>query len=171
MDRALAHRYGVDYVHFVAFAIDLDRIREALEEDDEGYDTGVGAWPFAWEVFLIESYLLRYLDPARQPHRDLVVETVDVILDAGPGGDILGAPVVFALYDAVHRGAWPADAESVFRTWKHRPDEMVRSLATLWEDEARHRRELAESCLEVDLDPPIIAATRSALEHLAAGSG
>jgi len=169
MDRGLALRYGADYVHLAAFAIDLDRIREALEEDDEDYDQGTDAWPFGWEVFLTEAYLLSQLDPARRDHRDLVQETVDVILDAGPGSELLGAQLVFALYDAVARGAWPEEAASVFRTWKHAPDELVRALRPLWEDAETHQRELAESCLEAEITPPIIAPTRAALERLARG--
>lgn len=167
MDRGLAHRYGADYVHLVAFAIDVDRVREALEEDDPEYDEGEGAWPFAWEVFLTEAYLVAHLDPESPVHRDLVAETLDAILEVGPA-ELLGSQLVFAVYDAVSRGAWPRETERVFRLWKREPKDLVRGLAAHWEDAAALRHDLAEACLDADVDPPLVAPTRAALEAFVA---
>lgn len=166
MDRGLALRYGADYVHLVAFAIDVDRIREALEEDDPEYDEGEGAWPFAWETFLTEAYLVAHLDPADPRHVDLVSETVDAILEAGPG-EILGGQLVFAVWHAVERRAWSPETGRVFRTWKRRPDGLARQLAPLWADADALRRDLAEACLEAPLEPPLVAPVREALARWA----
>ncbi|MCC6873002.1 MAG: hypothetical protein IT378_01740 [Sandaracinaceae bacterium] len=159
MDRDLATQHGVRYVHLAAFAIDVDRVREAVE----GYGD---PRPFAWEVFLTERYLLARFDPRED--RALVEDAVLSILDGEP--DALGAQLAFALWDAIARGRWPSSSKQAFASWKGRPDEMVRDLAPLWRDEAAHARSLAAGCLDVELDPPLAPPTRAALEAMAARS-
>lgn len=159
MDRALAASHGVDYVHLAAFAIDVDRVREEVEDLDDPR-------PFAWEVFLVEQYLGAHFDPIRRPEQVLVLE--DVVLGVLEGArDALGSQIVFAIWDLVVRERFPQRLRTAFASWRARPDELVKDLAPLFAEEARHRRELAASCLEVPLDPPCAPPTIEALRALA----
>ena len=161
MDPALAAQHGVAYVHLVAFAIDVDRVREAVE----GYDD---PRPFAWEVFLTEAYLLARFDPTRRPEQVHLLE--DVVLGILEGAvDALGAQVAFAVWDAIARDRFPQRLKGAFSSWEARPTELVKDLAELFAREAALTRELAASCLEVALDPPLAPPTRAALEAMAAG--
>ena len=155
MDRALAARFGVPYVHLAVFAIDVDRINAEHGDDD--------AFPNGFEVFLTERYLVDRFDPAGDPdQRELVVETCESVIESGQA---LGAQIPFAVYAAVEHGAWPSDLASVFRGWKKKPAELLRSVAALHGDlDARAR--LAAACLAVPLDPPLAAPSREALEAM-----
>jgi hypothetical protein len=159
MDPALAQRHGVPYVHLAAFAIDVDRVRDAVEGFDDPR-------PFGWEVFLTEAYLLERFDPVRRPEEVLLFEDVVLsILEGAP--DALGSQLAFAVWDALVRQRFPARLEGAFASWRARPEQLVKELATLWRDGARHVRELAAGCLEVELEPPLAPPTREALEALA----
>jgi hypothetical protein len=155
MDRGLAARFGVPYVHLAVFAIDLDRINAEAGDDD--------VWPTGWEVFLTELYLLDRFDPANDEHRELVADTCSTVMDAGQA---LGAQIPFAVWDAVARRAWPRDLERLFRSWKKKPEALARALADLHADPDAPRR-LAERALALSLDPSLAAPTREALEALA----
>ena len=154
MDRALAARHGVPYVHLAAFAIDVDRVREHVE----GYDD---PRPFGWEVLLTEHYLLEHFDAADV---GLLEDTVLSILDGEP--DALGSQLAFAVWDAIERGKLPDSLKVAFKAWRARPKELVRELARLWSDAPRITAELARSCLEVELEPPLAPPTRAALETM-----
>jgi hypothetical protein len=155
MDRALAARYGTAYVHLAAFAIDVDRVREHVE----GYDD---PRPFGWEVLLTEHYLLeRFGDGDRALLEDVVLS----ILDGEPHA--LGGQLAFAVWDAIKRGALPDSLRIAFRSWRARPDELVKELAKLWVDAPRLVPQLAQGCLDVELDPPLAPPTREALEAMA----
>lgn len=154
MDRALAARHGVPYVHLAAFAIDVDRVREHVE----GYDD---PRPFGWEVLLTEHYLLERLGVE---DRVLLEDTVLGILEGEP--DALGGQLAFAVWDAVVRGELPDELRSAFKSWRERPDELVKDLTPLWADAPRLIRELAEGCLAVELDPPLAPPTKLALEAI-----
>ena len=158
MDRALAGSHGAPYVHLAVFAIDVDRVRERIED-------GADDLPFGWEVFLTEVYLLAHVQPAEPAGRALLDDVVLGIFD-GPDGR-LGAQLVFAAWDAVARGAWPTELRRLFSSWRSRPDELVRALAPLWKDEARLTAELARRCLECPIDPPLAPPTLEALAALA----
>lgn len=159
MDRALAERHGVPYVHLAVFAIDVDRVREAVE----GYHD---PRPFGWEVFLAECYLCDRFDPIHHPEEvGLMEDVVLSILDGAP--DALGSQLAFAIHDAIARGRFPKRLEGAFKSWEARPTELERDLATLFVREAELRRELAEGCLEVALTPPLAPPTRDALTELA----
>jgi hypothetical protein len=163
MDRALAGRHGAAYVHLAAFAIDVDRVRDATEGSADER-------PFGWEVFLTECWLVDRVSPADPVARGMIEDVVLAAIDAsGAAGEegVLGAQVPFAVWDAVARGAWPAELRSAFSQWKARPKELVKDLAPLWKDEARHRRELATACLEAELDPPLAPPTLEALRAMA----
>lgn len=159
MDPALAQRHGVPYVHLAAFAIDVDRVREAVEGFDDPR-------PFGWEVFLTEAYVLERFDPDARPDELVLFEDVVLsILEGGP--DALGSQLVFSIWDAIVRGRLPKDLERAFSTWRARPKQLVRDLAQLWVDGPKNVRELAAGCLEVELDPPPAPPTREALERMA----
>lgn len=161
MDRALAERHGVPYVHLAVFAIDIDRVREAVE----GYDD---PRPFGWEVFLAECYLFDRFDPIRRPDEvGLMEDVVLSILDGAP--DALGSQLAFAIYDAIARHRFPQRLEAAFKSWQARPTELQKDLAKLFAEEAQMRRALAEGCLAVELTPPLAPPTREALIALAAG--
>lgn len=158
MDRALAARHGVPYVHLVAFAIDVDRVRAEAGDDD--------ARPFAWEVFLVERFLVERFDPNRQPEQVLLFE--DIVLGVLDGAaDVLGTQVVFAIWDLVQRGRFPHRLEGAFAGWPERPDGLAEDLDVLFADEATHAASLARTCLAAPLDPPLAPPTREALEAMA----
>lgn len=158
MDRALAARFGVPYVHLAVFAIDVDRINAEHGDDD--------AFPTGFEVFLTERYLVDRFDPAVDAEaRELVVETCEQVIESGQA---LGAQIPFAVYAAVTRGVWPAELSGVFRGWKKKPTELMRAVGTLHADPESAAR-LAKGCLSTAIDPPLAAPTREALEALARG--
>jgi hypothetical protein len=154
MDRALAARHGVPYVHLVAFAIDLDRVREATDAHP-----AATRWPFGWEVYLTAQYLLAHVDPIAA--RALVEDTCTSVVEAG---DALGGQLPFAVYTLVSRGAYPDDLSALFSGWSAPPEELVKALSTLFDDE--RAGELAAACRAFPLDPPLTAPTRAALETL-----
>jgi hypothetical protein len=154
MDRALAARHGVPYVHLAAFAIDVDRVREAVE----GYGD---PRPFGWEVFLTEAYVIDRLKDEPAVLEDAVMS----ILDGEPSA--LGSQLAFAVWDAMERGALPRTLEPAFASWRARPKELTKAMAPLWSEEAHARRELAESALAVALEPPLAPPTREVLEAMA----
>ena len=159
MDRALAARFGVPYVHLAVFAIDVDRINAEHGDDD--------AFPAGFEVFLTELYLTARFDPVSDSDaRELVVETCENVIESGQA---LGAQVPFAVYAAIERGTWPSELASVFRGWKKKPAELLRSVTALHDDPDAARR-IATACLEAPLDPPLAGPTREALEALATES-
>ncbi len=151
MDRALAARHGVAYVHLAAFAIDLDRVREAVE----GYDD---PRPFGWEVLLTEVYLVARFGP---DDTSILEDAVLSVLDGEP--DALGGQLPFAVWDAVERGELPRSLREAFRSWRARPHELVEALAKLWARGDDLIRELAKRALDVELDPPLAPPTREAL--------
>ncbi len=156
MDRALAAKHGAPYVHLAAFAIDVDRVREAVE----GYGD---PRPFGWEVLLTEVYVLARFG------RDggaLLEDVVLSILEGEP--DALGGQLAFAVWDAVERSELPVELRRAFASWRARPKELVRALGKLWPDAPRLAAELAGGCLEAPLDPPLAPPTREALERMAA---
>lgn len=156
MDRALAAKHGAPYVHLAAFAIDVDRVREAVE----GYGD---PRPFGWEVLLTEAYLLaRFGADAGALLEDAVLS----ILDGEP--DALGGQLAFAVWDALERGELPAELRRAFASWRARPKELSRALGELWPDAPRLVAELARGCLEAPLEPPLAPPTREALERMAA---
>ncbi len=161
MDRALAARHGVPYVHLAVFAIDVDRVREAIEQHPD-----IEA-PFGWEVFLTERYLLERFDPTDEGDRTLIEDLVLGVLDHPPGSDVLGSQVAFAVWHAVGRGAWPKGLRVLFRTWKHRPTRLGKALDALFADEDGQGPALAAACLAYDVEPPLAAPTVEALGAMA----
>jgi hypothetical protein len=155
MDRALAARHGVRYVHLAAFAIDVDRVREAVE----GYDD---PRPFGWEVLLTEAYVLERFDGNDTA---ILEDAVLAILDGEP--DALGSQLPFAVWDAIERGELPRSLREAFKSWRARPKELVRALGALWQRGDAIVRELAESALAVELDPPLAPPTCEALARMA----
>lgn len=159
MDAAIAQQHGVPYVHLAAFAIDVDRVRVELEEDE--------TLPFGWEVFLTEHYLLSQFDPIRKPEELVLFEDIIVSVLEG-GGDALGAQIVFAMYDAMKREKLPARLEPAFDRWKEGPDELVEELKELWARETELVEMLAKRVLECKMEPPFAPPAEEALKALAA---
>jgi hypothetical protein len=164
MDRALAARHREKYVHLAVFAIDVDRVRDEMET--EALD---GDWPFAWEVFLTERWLLDHVDPARDADRELVEDTCESVMQSSLAheGQVFGAQIPFAVWDAIARGVWPSALKGVFDSWRHRPDRLVRTLARFWKSPDEEARRLADRCLAVELDPPLAPPTLETLRELA----
>ncbi|MEM9189921.1 MAG: hypothetical protein AAGF12_12135 [Myxococcota bacterium] len=154
MDRGLASRWGVPYVHLAAFAIDVDRIREEVE--GEALDS---RWPTGWEVYLTGVYLTEHVDPARD--FELLEDIAASIME---GGAALGAQLPFAIFDLVQRDRYPADLRRLFRSWRQKPIRLSRSLNELWS--SRQAGTLARQCLEVELDPPAAPPTLTELTRL-----
>ncbi|MFW5921464.1 MAG: hypothetical protein ACOCUS_06455, partial [Polyangiales bacterium] len=183
MDRALAARHGVPYVHLAVFAIDVDRVRE-LHEDlgawgghrepmagdpargRAGEKAALGEepdWPLGGEVFLTEAYLLRYVDPTDEDQLQLVEDVCLGILELKQADVRLGVQVPFAVYDAVARGAWPKELERMFRPWKRRAEPLVKELSAMWERPEEQTARLAELCLDAPVEPPLADPTIEAL--------
>jgi hypothetical protein len=163
MDPGLAQRWGVPYVHLVVFAIDLDRLRIETEADDDAESV----WPFGWEVFLTEMHLLGLVDPDDPDHLALLEDVCLGVLEAGPSEEPpLGAQVVFAVYDAVARGALPESLKGAFSSWKEPPTELLADLAPFFERPEVEAADLAMACLEVPMTPPLAPPTIDALEAM-----
>lgn len=164
MNPGLAARHGVAYVRLAAFAIDIDRIREHLEEyaASEAQDL-----PLGWEVFITETYLLENFDPAADKAR-LVVEDIclDVLEQARQEPTCLGAQLPFAVYDAVARGFWPEDMKKSLSGWKKLSKPLQKSLDAMFADAEATRVRLAATCVETKLDPPLPTPTLDALYQL-----
>ena len=160
MDPELAQRFGVAYVHLVAFAIDIDRIHEATQDDPDG------VWPFGWEVFLSEIHMLGMFDPAVPEERELVVTVCEGIMQLPKDSLAFGAQLPFCLYDAITRGEWPEEDRSVFRSWKDGPDELTEALKPLWVDANVEANDLALACTEVVMHPAISPPSRQALDAM-----
>ncbi len=156
MDRTLAIRHGVPYVHLVAFAIDVDRVRERFDESEDE------VLPMGWEIFLLEHYLLTWFQGDDPKHRLLIEEACLTVLDMPPGESPLGGQLPFAVYNAIRRGVFPEELRSVFKQWKKKPDAMLEKLDVLWTAPDQQAGELARACLEVELTPPPAPPTREA---------
>lgn len=156
MNRDLVAAYGVNYVHLAVFCIDIDRVYWLDPED--------ASLPFGWEVFLTEFYVL-YTQPAQE-----ILETVCTeLLEETQGEPPLGGQIAFAVYDAVQRGALPAELTRMFGVWKNRPRDLVSQLAELHTQAAENAKRLAAHCLQVELSPPLAPPTREALEKIVRG--
>ena len=161
MSRELAQRHGVDYVHIAAFAIDVDRAREGIEVDPEATE-----WPFAWEILLTEAFLLSRIEPTEERHRLLVEDLCLEIFDHGPGEPRLGDHLLFAIFDAISRAAWPPDWEPIFEGWKAKPKPLIDRLAELRAEGSELIHELSARILELPMDPPLAPSTLSALSTM-----
>lgn len=165
MDRALAQQYGVPYVHLVVFAIDVDRVREWLEDAEQD-----DALPMGWEVFLTERYLDAHLDASTEAGRAMIEDVVLTVFDLPPSDDVVfGSQLPFAVWHAVVRGALPLSLDGAFRAWKTRPKELGAELDRLYASKDERTRALARRCLDTPLEPPLAPPALAALEALAAG--
>jgi hypothetical protein len=164
MDRALAAEHGAAYVHLAVFAIDVDRVHDALEGLDDPY-------PFGWEVFLTECYVLER-GLADEPRTRAMLEEVivGVLERAVQGSEALGSQLPFAVWDAVARRACAQELRPAFSTWKTRPDALVSALSPLWSEPARHRRAMAQVCLDLEIEPPLAPPTLEALRAMLEGA-
>jgi hypothetical protein len=163
MDRTLAQKHGVAYVHLAAFAIDVDRAHE-LDPDDDSL-------PFAWEVALTDLYLTQRFAHEHKGRARAILE--DVVLgilelprprDGDPGA--LGSQLPFAIYTALARGELPDELHACFRVWKKAPRDLVRAVSTLLE----HPSDVVPAidfCLQSQLTPPLVEPVRAALLELA----
>jgi hypothetical protein len=162
MDRDLVASYGSAYVQLAVFAIDIDRVYWLEPED--------ATLPFGWEVFLTEYYLLATAaGSGSQPpaaSQELLEALCLPLLDETPGEPPLGGQVVFAIYDAVTRGALPAALTALFHRWHSPPRELVTQLAELHAQADATAQRLAAHCLAAELIPALAAPTRDALEQI-----
>jgi hypothetical protein len=162
MDRALAAAHGAPYVQLAAFAIDVDRVYAAIEDDDD--------LPFGWEVFLVQEYLQARLPPGDAAVTLLLEETCLAILAQAPDAQGFGSQLVFAVHDGVRRGLYPEPLQRVFASWRpaaHR--QLERALATLRADRERVLPQLARHCLDHAPEPGLAPPTRAALQLMADG--
>jgi hypothetical protein len=161
MDRDLAAAHGAAYVHLAVFAIDIDRVYWLDPEDD--------TLPFGWEVFLTEYYLLARKSASDAVSDELLEGICTPLLEETPGEPPLGGQIVFAIYDAVARGAVPQALTNIFTSWKHPPRDLIAALKELHAKRDDTARQLATYCLEAELEPPLAPPTREALESIRSG--
>ena len=76
---------------------------------------------------------------------------------------------VFAIYDAVRRSQLDPELAALFMAWHKPPEDLVASLAKLWEAPSESAKRLAEHCLRASLTPPLAPPTQARLEALAKG--
>lgn len=162
MDPGLALSYGVPYVHLAAFAIDVDRVRDAIEEDER---PEMLALPMAWEVFLTALHLDARFDPEEDPDRTLLEELCQSLLEEGSDEPRLGQQIGFAIHELMAREFWPPHWRPLFRRWKQQG--AIPELDPCWEDLRTWAGKLSQLCLDFPLDPPMLDSTREALEALA----
>jgi hypothetical protein len=162
MDRAVAVEHGTPYVQLAVFAIDIDRLY-ALDPDR-------AELPFGWEVFLCEQYVLARIDAASEPGRALLEDTCLSVLAQPPEEQGYGSQLVFAVYDAVVRGALPASLRPVFAQWHKPPTQLLAALAELSQDPSVALQRCAADCLQRAVDPPLAPPTRATLEAMRDGS-
>lgn len=162
MDRALAQRYGADYVHLAAFAIDVDRVHQGVEHD----------LPFAWEVYLTELQLKRVVESAERDPTPMLEDMCLAVLELPrprPGdAGALGGQLVFATYTALARGIVAPSLGHCFASWKKPPVELITELNELASEDGLAAR-LAGFCLRAPIDPPLVAPVREALSAIANG--
>jgi hypothetical protein len=162
MDRALAQRHGAPYVHLAAFAIDVDRVHRL--------DFDRPTQPFAWEVFLTELRLARFMDEASndpsQMFEDMCLSVMDLPRPDADAQGVLGAQLPFAIYAGVAHEHLPASLGACFRVWKKPPTDLLSELDAL---SARPElpKALARHCLAAALEPPLAEPVRSALLAIA----
>lgn len=162
MDRGLAQRYGAPYVHLAAFAIDIDRVHQLEDERS--------SLPFAWEVFLTEMRLARFMDEAQVDpapmFEDMCLAVMDLPRNQGQGP--LGAQLPFAMYVAVAHQHLPARVGTCFGAWKKPPVELIEDTAKL-ANQAGLLERLAAHCLGAALTPPLVEPVKQALLAMQAG--
>ncbi len=161
----MAARYGVPYVHLAAFAIDVDRARDALDDDENG---AASELPMGWEVFLTARYLASRVDAREDPARSMIEDLVLAVFELPPSEEaVFGSQLPFAVWHCVERGVFPKELDRLFRTWKARPRELGRDLDRLMAAEPESTRRFAELCLDLALEPPMAPPTLEALALLA----
>ncbi len=161
----MAARYGVPYVHLAAFAIDVDRARDALDDDEGRVASDL---PMGWEVFLTARYLAAQVDAREDPLKTMIEDTVLGVFDLPPSEDaVFGSQLPFAVWHCVELGIYPSELASVFRAWKAKPKELGRDLERLMENAEENTRLFAKRCLATPLDPPMAPPSLEALAVLA----
>jgi hypothetical protein len=160
MERALAVKHGVPYVHLTVFAIDVDRVRVATEDQTDEL-------PFGWEVFLTECYLLEEIDPQAEGTAALIEDILLGVLELPPGQEVLGTQLPFAVWHAVRSQGWPSTLAHALSGWKARPEPLGKDLDALFSARDRRRAELARTCLAVSLSPGLAAPTEQVLRRWA----
>jgi hypothetical protein len=158
MDRALAQKYGAPYVHLTAFAIDVDRVHRL--------DFDRPTQPFAWEVFLTEIRLARFMDEAvtdpATMFEDMCLSVMDLPRPESDSQGVLGAQLPFAIYAGVAHDHLPTSVGNCFQSWKKPPTDLLEELTALAARPALVAT-LAEHCLEAKLEPALAEPVRVAL--------
>jgi hypothetical protein len=161
MDRALAQKYGAPYVHLAAFAIDVDRVHRL--------DFDRSSQPFAWEVFLTELRLARFMDETTSDPthllEDMCLSVMDLPRPEQGSQGVLGAQFPFAIYAGVAHDHLPTSLGNCFHSWKKPPIDLLSDLEVL---AARPNliATLARHCLAAPLDPPLAEPVRVALRAM-----
>jgi hypothetical protein len=158
MDRALALKHGAPYVHLAAFAIDVDRVHRL--------DFDRPKQPFAWEVYLTELRLARFMDEAATDpstmFEDMCLSVMDLPRPESGSQGVLGAQLPFAIYAGVAHDHLPTSLGGCFHSWKKPPTDLLEELSAL-----AARPELAATlaahCLEAKIEPALAEPVRAAL--------
>lgn len=161
MERALAVKHGVPYVHLTVFAIDVDRVRVATEAHDDER-------PFGWEVFLTECYLLEAVDVTAEGAASMIEDILLGVLELPAGQEVLGTQLPFAVWHAVRSQGWPSELAHALAAWKARPDALGKDLDQLFAARDAQRAALAQMCLEAPLSPPLAGPSEEILRRWAA---
>jgi hypothetical protein len=156
MDAAMAAMYGARYVHAAAYAIDIDRYFQSIEDQNPE--------PLHWEIFLTECYLLEHLDPRDPDHATLMQDLcASVVESLHEKGNCFGSQVLLAALDAQRRGAWPAPIPAL-QDWQRPPGALLDTIQALFSNRASRQAHYAERCLAYPLHPPAAPPTLRALE-------
>ncbi len=161
MDRALATQHGSGYVQLCAFAIDVDRSYVEAAQD--------AGLPFGWEVFLTECYLLSRIDAGDPAQRLLLEDTCLSILEQPADEQGYGSQLLFAVYDAIERGALPPPLRAMFAGWRSKPKQLRKALGALFAQPHAALAQCAGYCLRQALEPPLAPPARQVLLQMQAG--
>jgi hypothetical protein len=148
-----------------AFAIDVDRIYVI--------DPDAPQLAFAWEVFITGCYLRHSIDPRDPAQHSLLEDSCLAILEQAPDDQGYGSQLLFAVYDAIERGYYPATLRPMFRSWSSRPRQLIKALDGLWSDADPQLVACAQYCLSPEvgraLSPALAPSTRQCLERMREG--
>lgn len=160
MDRDLAAQHGVAYVHLAAFAIDVDRIYGATEDE---------TLPLGWEVFLLLAYVLGRFAQESERDRLLLEDTASTLLASGTGEPRLGACLAFALHEGTARELLDPSLKALFKRWRSPSKQLKKALDAQFADPTGALVAAATHCLETPLHPPLSPPTVASLQQMVDG--
>ncbi len=161
MNRGLAEKYGVPYVHLAAFAIDVDRVCGAITDQNP-------LLPEAFEIYLALLWIEEFVQTSALSKSEVceMLEEICVSIFEG-NSEAYGTQITFALWVGCEQARLPLELVPLFSSWKKKPTEVLRYVTALGEIK-NSRASIAKACLTVAVDPPLAPPTVSKLQEWSA---